>query len=57
MGKRKKVQCEVFCGSIFNNQFQKKYRMVYYEGRELKIKIPGASANQFIVSIYNVQLN
>lgn len=56
MGKRKKVQCES-CGSIFNNDFQKKHEIALHGGKRVKIKVPGAPANPFIASMSSSKLN
>jgi len=50
MGKRRKVQCES-CGSIFNNDFQKKHENALHGGKRVKIKVPGAPANPFVASM------
>ncbi|KAL5246043.1 hypothetical protein ACI65C_013451 [Semiaphis heraclei] len=50
MGKRRKVQCES-CGSIFNNDFQKKRENALHGGKRVKIKVPGAPANPFVASM------
>lgn len=50
MGKRKKVQCES-CGSIFNNDFQKKHENALHGGKRVKVKVPGAPANPFVASV------
>ena len=50
MGKRRKVQCES-CGSIFNNDFQKKHENALHGGKRVKIKVPGAPANPFVAFV------
>lgn len=50
MGKRRKVQCES-CGSIFNNDFQKKHENALHGGKRVKTKVPGAPANPFVASV------
>lgn len=50
MGKRRKVQCES-CGGIFNNDFQKRHEHALHGGKRVKIKVLGAPANPFVVSV------